>query len=74
MVYMVEIEFETFEIGDDAWIFLGHHEGNMTKGKVVAFLDLPGWGFRNYVIEIDTPIEPLLEVRAPPLAMRRVAR
>ena len=62
---------DTFEIGDDAWIWLSNHSGEMTKGKVVAFLDLPGWGFRNYVIEIDTHIDPLLEVRAPPLAMRK---
>lgn len=58
-----------YEIGDDAWIYIRDHEGERTKGKVVAVLDLPGWGGLNYVIEIETSMDPLLEVRAPGLAM-----
>jgi hypothetical protein len=30
----------------------------------VAVLDLPGWAFTNYVIEIDTHLDPLLKVRS----------
>jgi len=64
-------KFEAFEIGEEAWIYLHGHQGEMTKGKVVAILDLPGWGHPNYVIEIDTPMDPLLEVRGSPLAIRK---
>lgn len=53
-----------YAVGDDAWIYVGDHQGDMSHGKVVAVLDLPGWGIRNYVVEIDTPMDPLLEVRS----------
>lgn len=58
-----------FNLGDDAWIYLSNHQGELTKGKVIAELDLPGYGFKNYVIEIDTSVDPLLEIRAPGLGM-----
>ena len=52
-----------YQIGDNAWIYLPGHDGNRTLGVVVFILDLPGWSVRNYVIEIDTPMDPLLEIR-----------
>lgn len=52
-----------YKIGDDAWIYVGNHEGQMSRGKVIAALDLPGYTMRHYVVEIETAIEPLLEVR-----------
>ena len=58
-----------FEIGSDAWIYLPYHKGELTKGKVIAALDLPGYSFRHYVVEIDTPVDPVLEIRAPGLGM-----
>lgn len=59
-----------YKVGDDAWIFVGAHQGEMSKGKVLAILDgLPGWSYRHYVIEIPTHIEPLLEIRSS-MAMR----
>jgi hypothetical protein len=52
-----------YQIGDRVGIYVGNHQGELSEGTVVAFLDLPGWGFRNYVIEVPTHIDPLLEVR-----------
>jgi len=52
-----------YNIGDFVWIFVGNHHGEMSKGTIVATLDLPGWQFRNYVIEVPTSIDSLLEVR-----------
>ncbi len=54
-----------YKVGDDAWIYLGNHQGVMTKCKVIALLDnLPGWSFRQYVVEIDSHIDPILEIRS----------
>ena len=55
--------FSDYKVGDSVWIWLYGHDGEMTEGKVVATLDLPDWMFRNFVIEIPTSIDPLLEVR-----------
>lgn len=52
-----------YKVGDDAWIYVSHHRGEMTKGKVVALLDLPDYSYRHYVIEVPTSVDPLLEVR-----------
>ena len=51
--------------GDDVWIHLGYEPGKLSKGKVLEVLDLSehGYSFLNYLIEISTSIEPLLEVR-----------
>jgi hypothetical protein len=52
-----------YAVGDDTWIYIGDHQGERTKGTVVAILDLDGWSMRHYVIEVPTHIDPLLEVR-----------
>ena len=53
-----------YKVGDSAWIYLsGYREGEMTKGEVVAVLDLPTHG-RQYVIAINTGMDDLLEVRS----------
>lgn len=51
-----------YEIGDDAWIYVGNHNGEKTKSKVVHTFQLY-CGQTYYVCEIPTPIDPLLEVR-----------
>jgi hypothetical protein len=63
---------DDYAVGDAAWIYLGNHDGELTEGKVIAVLDLPGFGMRNYVIQIDTEIDPLLEIRSA-FTMRRSA-
>lgn len=55
---------DDYKIGDEVGIFIGGHQGERTKGTVVYLLDLPDWMFRNYVVEIPTHIDPLLEVRS----------
>ena len=55
-----------YKVGDDAWIYCGNHQGEMTKGRVVHVFSLPGWAIpEHYVVEIETEIDPLLEVRDP---------
>lgn len=53
-----------YKSGDDVWI-AGIENGKLTKGKVLERLDLSkhGYTFDNYLIEIDTHVDPLLEVR-----------
>ncbi len=55
----------TYAKGDDVWIHLGTAPGKLSKGKVLEVLDLSehGYTFLNYLIEIPTSIDPLLEVR-----------
>ncbi len=59
---MQEVELK---VGDPCWCYVGNHKGEMSKGKVVHILNLNGWAFKHYVIEIPTSADPLLEVRAP---------
>lgn len=54
-----------FKIGDQVAIELpGADEANPFKGEIVAVLDLPGWMFVNYVVALETEMDPLLEVRS----------
>lgn len=51
-------------VGQDCWCFVGNHKGKMSKGKVVAVVDLPGYApSAHYIVELPTSIDPLLEVR-----------
>jgi hypothetical protein len=52
-----------YKVGDKAWIYIGNHSGKRTEGTVIAELDLPGYSFKHYVIEILTSVDPLLEIR-----------
>ncbi len=56
-----------YEKGDDVWIHVGQNAGKLSKGKVLEVLDLSEHGYvsQQYLIEIQTSIEPLLEVRNP---------
>jgi hypothetical protein len=38
-------------------------EQNLHEGKVVAILNLEGWIYPHYVVELQTGIDPILEVR-----------
>ena len=55
---MVELKFE---LGQKVWFFMHNHQGKMTSGKVVFMFEM--YGATQYVIEIMTEIDPILEVR-----------
>lgn len=54
-----------YEMNDVVWIHIG--DGKLHKGKVVDIFDLEHAGYSKdmefYIVEIQTSIEPLLEVR-----------
>lgn len=56
---------KNYNIGDDVWIHGVAVSNKLTKGKVIANVDLSTTGYTDlqYVIEIPTHIEPLLEIR-----------
>lgn len=59
-----EMGGQRFNIGDDAWIHTGGKNNPLVRGKVVHIFSLPGWAYRHhYVVEIDTPVDPMLYVR-----------
>jgi hypothetical protein len=53
----------TYKVGDKVCIWLPGHTGERTQGTVVYVLNLPGWLNPQYVVEVQTEIDPLLEVR-----------
>ena len=53
----------TFKVGDIVWFHTGENLDGLDNGKVVAVLNLEGWSFPHYVVEIETEIDPLLIVR-----------
>lgn len=55
-----------YNVGDDAWIHGISPSNKLTQGKVISKLDLTTQGYTDlqYIIEIYTHIEPLLEVRS----------
>lgn len=54
-----------FKIGDRVAINLSEcDDSNPFEGEIVAVLDLPGWMFVNYVVALETEMDPLLEVRS----------
>lgn len=55
---------QDYKVGDQVAINLGTDGADPFKGEVVAVLDLPGWIFRNYVVALETEMDPLLEVRS----------
>lgn len=55
-------------VGDDAWLYNGRTNkktlsAEFSKGKVVHIFRLDGMLFDMYVIQIDTHIDPIYEVR-----------
>lgn len=51
-----------FAVGDTVWVYLrGDHDARV-DGKVAAIVALPGWRWSHYVVEIDTPMDPLLYI------------
>lgn len=54
---------DDYKVGDEVAISLGS-DADPFKGEIVAVLDLPGWMFRNYVVSLETEMDPLLEVRS----------
>lgn len=57
---------DDYKIGDKVAINLREcdDDTNPFEGEIVAVLELPGWAFRNYVIALETEMDPLLEVRS----------
>lgn len=55
---------QSYKVDDECFIYLGNHQGKRSKGKVIFILDLPDYSHPHYVIEIETSIDPLLEIRA----------
>lgn len=55
---------KSYQIGDTVWIHGIGPENKLTKGKVIFSLQIPNYSQEQYVIEIPTHIEPLLEVRS----------
>lgn len=58
---------KVYNIGDDVWIFGITSENKITKGRVVATVDLTNKGYGedlHYIIDIPSHIEPLLEIRS----------
>ena len=55
--------FTDYEVGQDVWIALGGP--GLVKGRIVHYFTLPDYGYYNtqYIIEIPTSIDPILEVR-----------
>lgn len=51
------------KLGDTVWIHGIEKNGLKTKGKVVHIFRPEGYTIDQYVVEISTHIEPLLEVR-----------
>ncbi len=51
--------------GDPVWIHGVTIKNNLTKGKVISSIDLKEQGYTDlqYIIEIPTGIDPLLEIR-----------
>ena len=53
-----------WKLGDTVWIYLPGCDGRQS-GKIVHIFELPDWqpGTKHYVIELETEMDPLLEVR-----------
>ena len=51
-----------YEIGDEAWIYIGDHKGKTTRSVVVHSFKLYD-GMIHYVCAVPTPIDDILEVR-----------
>lgn len=62
--------YDDYQIGVDAWIFgvSDPKVNSLTKGKVVHIFEM--YNFKQYIIEIETHVDPLLECRDC-LGMRR---
>lgn len=54
-----------YKAGDEVWIHGITSSNKLTKGKVISSVDLSSQGYLElqYIIEIPTHIEPLLEIR-----------
>lgn len=56
---------QEYKIGDDVWIHGINPSNKLTKGTVIFEVNLSSQGYTDpqYIIEIPTSIEPLLEIR-----------
>ncbi len=50
-----------FEDGDDCWLHIG--TGGLVRGRVLMRVNLPGYLHEHYIIEVQTGVDPILEVR-----------
>lgn len=49
------------EVGDTVWFADGREY--YLDGTVIQILTIPGWDYCHYLIEVDTGIDPIYEVR-----------
>ena len=56
----MELEFKE---GDPCWIHIGGKENPLVKGEVVKKIKIKDYPFDYYVIELDTGIDSVFEVR-----------
>ena len=54
-----------YQKGDTVWLYVNGHQGEKSQGKILEVLHLNehGYGWPHYLIEVQTSIDPLLEVR-----------
>ena len=57
-----------YDLGDIVWIYgVSRDQNKPTKGRIVRIIGLEDWGYPDdqdfYVVEIQTSIEPIFEVR-----------
>lgn len=57
---------KNYDVGDTVWIHGISANNKLTQGRIIASVDLSssGWTDLQYVVEIPTHIEPLLEIRS----------
>lgn len=56
---------KVYQIGDDVWIYgITRNNVKPTKGKIIKIVDIDGYLDKQYIIEIPTHIESLLEIRS----------
>lgn len=53
------------QVGDPCWIHGIGRDSGFTQGKVVYIAQIPGYAMRHYIVEIETHVDALLEVRDP---------
>jgi len=57
-------QYRTYKVGDPVIIMGVTSDGEPAEGRVVHIFTLPDWSHEHYVIEIETAMDPLLEVRS----------
>ena len=54
---------ESIDIGHAVSVFIG--DGKLRKAIVLMEVQLPGYSFKHFILEISTPVDPLIVIRSP---------